>query len=152
MHQLKSIYISPFKDSYSLPIHTCLPIIASNGDYKEPSWPTWSRYPSRGLDVFSFITRRNSSLDVSQFVTSSTEESQRRLRFVVDVWIMYGICHDASCTCQGELGQLYEYVYTLLIHWLTTTNKKQAQHHVTFLMVTIWIQFPLRWQRSNITL
>ena len=30
MHQLKSIYNSPFKDSYSHPIHTCFPMIASN--------------------------------------------------------------------------------------------------------------------------
>ena len=31
MNQLKSIYNSPFKDLYSHPIHTCFPIIASNG-------------------------------------------------------------------------------------------------------------------------
>ena len=30
MHQLKSIYNSPFKDSHSHPIHTCFPMIASN--------------------------------------------------------------------------------------------------------------------------
>ena len=30
MHQLKSIYNSPFKDSYSHPIHTCFAMIASN--------------------------------------------------------------------------------------------------------------------------
>ena len=41
MHQLKSIYNSPFKDSYSHPIHTCFAMIASNGfvyfDEKNPS-------------------------------------------------------------------------------------------------------------------
>ena len=31
MHQLKSIYNSPFKDSYSHPINTCFAMIASNG-------------------------------------------------------------------------------------------------------------------------
>ena len=30
MDQLKSIYNSPFKGSYSQPIHTCFPIISSN--------------------------------------------------------------------------------------------------------------------------
>ena len=30
MHQLKSIYNSPFKDLHSYLIHTCLPMIASN--------------------------------------------------------------------------------------------------------------------------
>ena len=30
MDQLKSIYNSPFNYSYSQPIHTCFPIIASN--------------------------------------------------------------------------------------------------------------------------
>ena len=30
MHQLKSIYNSPFKDSHSHPIHTCFAMIASN--------------------------------------------------------------------------------------------------------------------------
>ena len=30
MHQLKSIYRSPFKDSQSHPIHTCFPMIASD--------------------------------------------------------------------------------------------------------------------------
>ena len=30
MHQLKSIYNSPFKDLHSHPIHACFPIIASN--------------------------------------------------------------------------------------------------------------------------
>ena len=30
MNRLKSIYNSLFKDSHSHPIHTCLPIIASN--------------------------------------------------------------------------------------------------------------------------
>ena len=30
MHQLKSLYNSPFKNSYSHPIHTCFPMIASN--------------------------------------------------------------------------------------------------------------------------
>ena len=28
MNQLKSIYISPFKDSHSHPIHICFPVIA----------------------------------------------------------------------------------------------------------------------------
>ena len=31
MHQLKSNYNSPFKDSYSHPIYTCFAMIASNG-------------------------------------------------------------------------------------------------------------------------
>ena len=31
INQLISIYDSPFKDSHSHPIHTCFPIIASNG-------------------------------------------------------------------------------------------------------------------------
>ena len=31
MHQLKSIYNTPFKGSHSYPIHTCLPTIAGNG-------------------------------------------------------------------------------------------------------------------------
>ena len=30
MHQLKSLYNSPFKESYSHSIHTCFPMIASN--------------------------------------------------------------------------------------------------------------------------
>ena len=30
MHQLKSSYNSPFKDSHSHPIHTCFPMIANN--------------------------------------------------------------------------------------------------------------------------
>ena len=30
MHQLKSLYHSPFKNLYSHPIHTCFPMIASN--------------------------------------------------------------------------------------------------------------------------
>ena len=30
MYQLKSSYNSPFKDSYSHPIHTCFAMIASN--------------------------------------------------------------------------------------------------------------------------
>ena len=30
-NQLKSIYNSQFKDSHSHPIHTCFPMIASNG-------------------------------------------------------------------------------------------------------------------------
>ena len=34
IHQLKSVYNSPFKDSHSHPIHTCLSVIASN-DVKE---------------------------------------------------------------------------------------------------------------------
>ena len=34
MHQLKSIYDSPFKDSNSHPIHTCFPTIAINGQSK----------------------------------------------------------------------------------------------------------------------
>ena len=29
MHQLKSIYNTPFKDSHSHPIYTCFPMIAS---------------------------------------------------------------------------------------------------------------------------
>ena len=33
MNQLQSIYNSPFKDSYSHPIHTCFPIIASSKSY-----------------------------------------------------------------------------------------------------------------------
>ena len=31
MHQLKSIYNSPFKNSHSHPIQTCFPTITSNG-------------------------------------------------------------------------------------------------------------------------
>ena len=34
MNQLRSIYNSPFKDSYSHHIHTCFPIIARNGVLK----------------------------------------------------------------------------------------------------------------------
>ena len=34
MHQLKFLYNSPFKNSYSHPIHTCFPMIASNVDDK----------------------------------------------------------------------------------------------------------------------
>ena len=30
MHQLKSIYNSPFKESHSHPVHTCFAMIASN--------------------------------------------------------------------------------------------------------------------------
>ena len=30
IHQLKFVYNSPFKDSHSHPIHTCLSVIASN--------------------------------------------------------------------------------------------------------------------------
>ena len=30
MYQLKSLYNSPFKNSYSHPIHTCFAMIASN--------------------------------------------------------------------------------------------------------------------------
>ena len=41
MHQLKSIYNSPFKDSYSHPIHTCFPMIASN---VVGSSPTYQHY------------------------------------------------------------------------------------------------------------
>ena len=37
MHQLESIYISPFKKSYPCPIHTCFPIIASNYQYNKTS-------------------------------------------------------------------------------------------------------------------
>ena len=33
MHQLKSSYNSPFKDSYSHPIHTCFVMIASNDKF-----------------------------------------------------------------------------------------------------------------------
>ena len=33
MHQLKSIYNNPFKDSYSQPIHTCFPMIPRNEFY-----------------------------------------------------------------------------------------------------------------------
>ena len=37
MNQTKFIYNSPFKDSYSHPIHTCFPIIASNEMSDRPS-------------------------------------------------------------------------------------------------------------------
>ena len=30
MHQLKSIYNSPFKDSHSQPVHTCFSMVARN--------------------------------------------------------------------------------------------------------------------------
>ena len=35
MRQSKSLYNSPFKDSYSHPIHTCFAMIASNEIFKE---------------------------------------------------------------------------------------------------------------------
>ena len=40
MNQLKSIYNSPFKNSYSHPIHTCFPISASNGFLRFTYGPT----------------------------------------------------------------------------------------------------------------
>ena len=39
MHQLKSSYNSPFKDSYSDPIHTRFAMIASNGGRHYPPPP-----------------------------------------------------------------------------------------------------------------
>ena len=45
MHQLNSIYNSPFKDSRSHPIHTCFPIIASNGG----NWQLSLNFSSRAI-------------------------------------------------------------------------------------------------------
>ena len=44
MHQLESIYNSPFKDSYSHPVHTCFAMIASNAAHLHREIVTQSEY------------------------------------------------------------------------------------------------------------
>ena len=44
MNQLKSVYNSPFKDSYSHPIHLYFPVIANNvisHNYNKPTASSW---------------------------------------------------------------------------------------------------------------
>ena len=55
MNELKSIYNSPFKDSYSHSIHTC-PIIASN---VYDIQPTWLPFPFDTLLILSLAEARS---------------------------------------------------------------------------------------------
>ena len=66
MNQLKFIYNSPFKDSYSQPIHTCFSIVSSNAtDISRPKAKIQgirgllgiSRHRASGIDLRHFLLR-----------------------------------------------------------------------------------------------